>query len=458
MNDYRIKEIIEALKQLQQGNLAASLSVQGDDDIAALARSVVELRKDLAVRFAEDETLFKITEKINAGLVLDEILNYAYDALKAIIPFERIGFSLLEEDGEILRAVWAKSETAETKLLNGYAAKMEGSSLQQILLTGQPRIINDLVGYLKDHPQSDSTRRIVTEGMRSSLTCPLLAKGKPIGFIFFSSQKPSTYEHAHVSLFLRIANQLSIIAEKSRLYQRLLELNDLKNKFLGIAAHDLRSPLTVIKGNLELLRDNLLGELTGVQRESILKMIDYCDNMLILINDFLDVSAIESGIIELHRQEVDARDFLEKCVAFNKLLAQAKAIDLKTSFPEDLPRMSIDPDRMAQVMNNLISNAIKFSYPQTSISISAQTVDGQLEVAVTDQGQGIPQQELPKLFEFFGKTKVRPTQGERSTGLGLAIVKRMVEAQGGRIAVMSQLNVGSTFKVTLPITQSQSSG
>lgn len=446
-----IQKIIHAVKKMQQGQYRVSVPA-GEDDIALLGKEVQELGKTLELRFAEAQTLMKITEKINAGKVLNEILNYAFDALRPVIPYNRIGFSLLEQDGEIVRAVWAKSEAPNIRLANGYFAKTEGSSLLEILLTGRPRILNDLVQYLKDHPGSDSTRLIVDEGMCSSLTCPLLAMGKPIGFIFFSSTKPFAYEHAHVELFMQIANQISLIAEKSHLYQRLVELNDLKNKFLGIAAHDLRNPLTVIKGHLELLNDNLLGEISAVQRESVKNMIEYCDNMLNLINNLLDVSAIESGVIELKPRELDLRDFLEKNVQFHKITASAKAITFKTDFG-DLPKMKIDPDRMAQVMNNLISNALKFSLPQTTVTVKAKNLGQCVEIAVIDQGQGIPDKDLPKIFEFFGKARTRPTHGEHSTGLGLAIVKRMIDAHQGTIRVESRVGVGTTFTITLPLIQ-----
>jgi len=129
---------------------------------------------------------------------------------------------------------------------------MEGSSLQKIIETGAPRILNDLSAYLLNHPESESTRRIVADGVRSSLTCPLVSQGKPIGFIFFSSESPNTFNETHVGFFMKIANKLAMIVEKGRLYQQLKELNDTKNRFLGIAAHDLRSPLAAVKGFLNL--------------------------------------------------------------------------------------------------------------------------------------------------------------------------------------------------------------
>ena len=111
----------------------------------------------------------------------------------------------------------------------------------------------------------------------------------------------------------------------------------------------------------------------------------------------------------------------------------------------------MDPDRINQVLNNLITNACKYSFPNTVVTLRARATGDEVAIAVQDQGQGIPASELPKMFTEFGKTSVRPTGGEKSIGLGLAIVKRMVEAHGGRIWVESQVGVGSTFTFTLPL-------
>ncbi len=397
------------------------------------------------------EAVLRITETINAGRTLDEVLDYAYETLHEIIPYDRIGFSLLEEDDTIVRARWVRSEAPILKIKAGYQALLKGSSLEQIIKTQAPRILNDLQNYFKDHPHSSSTRDILEEGMRSSLTCPLIALGKPIGFIFFSSMKTNAYRHVHVEFFQKIAGQLSLIAEKSRLYQQLLELNDLKNKFLGMAAHDLRNPIAVIKGYADLFGEELLGSVSEKQKEPLKAIAKNCEKMLALINDFLDVSMIESGKIDLKPQEVDFPKYLEELCKMSRLLAQAKSITLDLKINTPLPKVWIDPNRIEQVINNLITNAIKFSMPNTTIILQAFADGKKITVSVSDQGQGIPASELPKMFQYFGRTKVQPTAGEASTGLGLAIAKRIVEAHGGKIWVESQEGKGSAFIFTIPV-------
>lgn len=402
-------------------------------------------------REKELRTLLCITHQINAGLTVEEVLDHAYRTLHAIIPYDRIGFSLLEENNTILRSYWACSKMPEIRIGKNYFAAMKGSSLEKVLQTQEPRILNDLEAYLRDHPDSKSTRDIVEEGMRASLTCPLIASGKPIGFLFFSSKEPCKYQNAHVELFQEIAGQVALTLEKSRLYEQIVRFNELKNQFVGMAAHDLRSPIAVIQGYANLLNGGFMGPLEDSQKESIRIMGRLCDKMLVLINDLLDVSAIESGRLVLECQETDLKAYLERNAREGALLAKAKSIEFSAEIPADLPKVWMDPNRIDQVLNNLMTNAIKFSSPQSRIILRVVPAEGVVAISVADQGQGIPPEEISKMFQYFGRTRVTPTAGEKSTGLGLAIAKRLVEAHRGKITVESQPGQGSTFTFTLPI-------
>lgn len=450
MVDSRIRQCRDAVTAIKNGQFHIEAPT-GEDEIGQLGQALKDLGQALAGQLDQVRMLSQVTAQINAGLTLDEVLDQVYESFQLLVPYDRIGFSLLEEDGQVVRARWARSNAPEIKLGAGFWAPLAETSLGRIAETGQPRILNDLEAYVREHPGSKSTRLIVEEGMRSSLTCPLIAMGKPIGFMFFSSVQPCTYQDAHVEIFLQIAGQLAVIVEKGRLYQQLIELNQLKNKFLGIAAHDLRSPIGIIKNYTQLFLDDYLGEVTGQQREILERMERNCETMLTLINDLLDVSAIESGHLELRPRQVALADFLAECQAANAPLAKAKDMQLVLDLAPDLPTVTMDPDRISQVVNNLVTNAIKYSRPGTVVTLRARQVGDEAAIAVQDQGQGVPAAEIPKLFTDFGKTSVRPTGGEKSIGLGLAIVKRIVEAHGGRVGVESRVGVGSTFEFTLPV-------
>jgi signal transduction histidine kinase len=449
--DPRILKYREVAVAMRQGQFRVSLPKKGTDDVAKLGTALKDLACSLEKRFAEITTLSSITAHINSGMLLDDVLNYVFESFRPIIPYDRIGFSLIEENGKTVRAYWARSDAPDMEITKGYSAPLEGSSLQTIIETGQPRIINDLEAYLHEHPLSDSTQRIVREGIRSSLTCPLIIMGKPIGFLFFSSMQPSTYEKTHQELFIQIATHLSIIVEKSRYLQQLVELNQLKNKFLGMAAHDLRNPLTVISAYIELFLSDGLGQLTDDQREVLSEMNQASDIMLGLINDLLDVTAIENGSLQLNRQPVKLDELLHAVQTSQRLIAHAKSIEIKLDLPISLPSPSIDQARIKQVLTNLITNAVKYSFSNTVVILGAKVFDKEVWIWVKDQGQGIPVEEMQRLFKDFSRTSVQPTAGEKSIGLGLAITRRIVEAHGGMIWVDSEIGKGSTFTFSLPI-------
>lgn len=267
-------------------------------------------------------------------------------------------------------------------------------------------------------------------------------------------------EEADHGLLQQKANELHLLKETQIKYinklqeqkKQLEELNELKNKFLGMAAHDLRNPIGVVKGFTSLFLGGILGEITDKQRETLERMKVTSDKMLDLLNDLLDVSAIESGKFDINPVETDLYSYLEECHSSNSILAEGKSITLKLEMDPGIPQINLDPDRISQVLNNLITNAIKFSNPDTEIIIKASIIENDVVISVTDQGQGIPEDEISQVFADFGRVSVKPTAGEKSTGLGLAIVKRLVESHGGKISVSSKVGVGSTFSFNLPVT------
>ncbi len=448
--DSRIKKYCIIAQRMLAGKFDMEVPV-GNDDIGRLGSLLGELGQTLKNQFAVINGIEDITAKINAGLTLDEVLNHVYNHFRHHIPFDRLGFSLLEDNGRILRAIWARSESSDIKIKKGYSAQMEGSSLQDIIQTGRPRIINNLVDYLASHPDSEPTQLIVAENMRSSLTCPLIADKAPIGFIFFTSMHSHTYEKAHVEIFSQLAGELAVIIEKAHLYQQLLELNEMKDRFLGIAAHDLRGPIMVIKGFAEFLNCGIEDNNSLTYKDIYERITAQCDKMLALIFDILDISAIESGKIHLNKQRIDLISFFKESISTNTLLAKAKGITLNLDIKGTVKPVLMDPNRISQVLDNLITNAVKFSETGTTITVCVKQDLHYVNISIKDQGQGIPEADIPRIFQPFSLANVRPTAGEPSTGLGLAIVKKIVEMHNGAIKVESKVGVGTTVTFSLPI-------
>jgi signal transduction histidine kinase len=228
-------------------------------------------------------------------------------------------------------------------------------------------------------------------------------------------------------------------------------MNALKNEFLGMAAHDLRSPIS----NIESLADLLIegeAEIGSDERSELITMIrQLSQGMMKLLNDLLDITAIESGKIVLQRTPVSIPYYLMEVANYNRLLAERKKISLVTDVAEILPVTAFDQERIRQVLNNLLSNAIKFSPMHTVVTLEAHRVAAGVEFSVTDQGQGIRPEDQGKLFGAFQRVGPRPTAGESSTGLGLSICKKIVELHGGTIGVESTVGRGSRFYFTLPL-------
>ncbi|MEI6620879.1 MAG: sensor domain-containing diguanylate cyclase [Actinomycetes bacterium] len=227
--DPRLIQYRDFLKRVAQDHLdgygVGQIDDFGDDALGELGESIVSVTTGLAARFEQERQLTELSREIAHGVYLDEVLNHIYESFRPVIPYDRIGCALLERERAVVRARWARVDYQPVRLKVGFAAKMVGSSLQSIIDSGQPRIINDLVTYLSEHPKSVSTKLVVDEGIRSSLTCPLVAMGRPIGFLFFSSLQLDQYATVHQDMFTRVADLVSIAVEKGILYEELATLN-----------------------------------------------------------------------------------------------------------------------------------------------------------------------------------------------------------------------------------------
>jgi diguanylate cyclase (GGDEF)-like protein len=241
--DERISAFRRAAQAMARGQFRPPLPVPASgapaDEVDRLGRALSRLGAALERKFGETDALIRLGEKVNAGLLLGEVLDRIFDSFHSIVPYDRIGCSLLEDEGRTVRAVYSRSLGATPMLGAGYGAPLAGSSLAAIIETGRPRIINDLEQYLREHPASRSTRLVLADGVRSSLTCPLVALGKRVGFVFFSSNRPGAYAERHTELLMLIAGQLSLVIEKARLYAALLQAKadlELANRTLNQVA------------------------------------------------------------------------------------------------------------------------------------------------------------------------------------------------------------------------------
>ena len=238
--------------------------------------------------------------------------------------------------------------------------------------------------------------------------------------------------------------------ELTRKNAELERLNDLKNKFIGMAAHDLRNPLGVILSYSDFLIDELGDTLSKQHVDFLNNILNSSEFMLSLVEDLLDYTRIESGKIVLNRIEFDLVQKVKKNVEKSNILSAKKEIEIV--FHSDTGSMSIEADenKVEQVLNNLIGNAIKFSYPKNTINVSLEQQKDKVLISVKDAGTGIKTEDQDKVFTPFNSVTGKGTSGEKGTGLGLSIVKRIVEAHNGKIWLESEVGKGTTFYVLLP--------
>ncbi|MGQ9850623.1 MAG: sensor histidine kinase [Aggregatilineaceae bacterium] len=269
----------------------------------------------------------------------------------------------------------------------------------------------------------------------------------------------------HIETFLCLADRLAIAVERGCLvsqlaaHKRALErhnhvlhqLNKQKDLFLGIAAHDLRGPLSLVEMSSAILLDPHI-EVSAHDRAILLQdMRTQARHMMALIDDLLDVAVIEQGQLQLHPEMLDIWQVLSESVEHHQRLAQPRGVRVALASDLEEGVVYADPMRLRQVLDNLIANAVHYSPLGGCVYLDAHCHGRVWRVSVIDEGPGIPLEDQPKLFQPFARLSTHSPRGERSTGLGLAIARQVVEAHGGHIGVESVPGRGATFWFTLPV-------
>ncbi len=231
---------------------------------------------------------------------------------------------------------------------------------------------------------------------------------------------------------------------------KLRELSELKEEFLALTTHDLRSPLTVISGVISFFTSGRLGELSPEQKNMVAMMERNTQSLIELVNDLLDASKLESGTMRLDVTSIDLRSLLEELHEAMEPLAKEKEISLQETLDAELPPVEADRTKLRRILVNLLSNALKFTPKQGRVEMRASVEGERVRLTVSDTGVGIAPEDVARLFDKFEQARSRATRGEKGTGLGLYITRQLVELHGGEIEVQSELGRGSTFSFTLP--------
>jgi two-component system sensor histidine kinase ResE len=256
----------------------------------------------------------------------------------------------------------------------------------------------------------------------------------------------------------RVQNQLMLVYQRRQIEalramdrQYFESLNRMKDQFIRMATHDLRNPLNVILGYTHVLdRLDVAESDKPLLNQSVENIRDSIDKMRTLVTDMLDLAQLETGS-RLTLMEVALADFLEKCLGSFHVLASQQQIELSYEAPPPDARVKMDESYMTRVVDNLVSNAIKYSPNGGKVTVRAWIKEGSANIEVRDTGIGIPEKDLPHVFDAFYRVQTDNNEGVEGSGLGLSIVKTIVEQHGGTITVQSKAGQGSTFRVMLPV-------
>lgn len=414
------------------------------------------------------KALCDIATEINSPLAVEEVLNAIVKSIAKAINAKGCSLMLLTPDREQL------IHTTAYGLSDWYLRKgpVKADATISEALRGKPVVILDAC---TDH-RVQYKEQAKKEGIASMLSIPLTLRGEVIGISRIYTAEPHEFCLDEIEFLTAAANLGAIALGKARLYesaerdyerrltekadqlkQTIRELAKLEKgkeqlmRFLSIVAHDLKAPLAAIQSYFGVLLGGFAGELNDKQKQMIERSSQRINGLLNLVSDLLDISRIEMGQVIQEMKEVSLAQVIKEPVEDAQSAAEQKGLKFIVDSPAEAAQIYASPDRLHQALRNLLNNAIKFTPEGGVVTLRLRTEHSELRGEVIDTGIGIPDQDLPHVFEDFYRASNVEAPG---TGLGLSIVKRIIEAHGGKVWVespSSETGIGCKFGFTLPL-------
>ncbi len=413
------------------------------------ARLFTQTDQELVERVTELSTLQKIDRQLNETLDFERVMNLGLEwAMRTTNATSgSINALTVEEDG--LQLVAVKGYTPESTVFNEEPWPLDKGILGRVARTGEAALVADV---------SQDPDYVEVGDARSQLSVPITREGKVIGVISLESREAEAFGETDLAFMQRLADHIAIAMTNARLYADVKAANDAKSEFVSIVSHELKIPMTSIKGYTKLLQMGTAGQMSDKQI-SFLEIINHSvDRMDTLVQDLLDISRIETGRIKLECQPTQLMAIVNEVVNLLRHEFETRQQKLSIDMAADLPAVHADRARTAQVLTNLLGNAYKYTPAGGSISIRAEVQNGSVLCSVADTGIGISPQDQEKLFQKFFRADDELVREVGGTGLGLSIARSIVELQGGTMWVESELGKGSVFNFTMPATADRAAG
>jgi len=419
-----------------------------------LERKVEARTQELARSVEELKALGEVSQAVSSTLDLEKVL--ATIVAHAVELSGTEGGAIYEFDETTEQFQLRATHRTSQELIQ--AIRESPVSLGETALgrAGMKREAMQVPDILEEpsYPHREIMKR---EGLRALLSVPLLREDKLIGGLVVRRRAPGKFEKETVELLQNFATQSTLAIQNARLFREIEEkgreleiASKHKSEFLANMSHELRTPLNAILGYTELILDNIYGDVPEKIQEVLERLQENGRHLLGLINQVLDLSKIEAGRLTLSLNDYSMREVVQTVFTAAEPLAAEKNLALKVTVPSDLKSGKGDEQRIAQVLLNLVGNAIKFT-EEGEVKVEVTASDGMFLVSVSDTGPGLSEADQEKIFEEFHQADSSSTREKGGTGLGLSIAKRIIEMHGGRIWVESILGKGSTFRFTLPV-------
>lgn len=409
-------------------------------------------------------TLYETGKVINSSLDLNKILHNILQIIDEQFDYKFSAILMVDKDSLYVKA----GRGFHPDVVKNFRPKIGQGIPGNAVKLKKPLIIKDV--------RNDPRYLNVNNPTRSELAVPMMYNGSAIGAFNIESDKVDNFDEDDMVLLSSFADQASIAIRNAQLYEEIKKfnlelklkidkateelrnankelerLNQIKSDFVSTVSHELRTPLTSIQGYVSLICDGDAGPITEEQKEFLQIVKEESQRLTRLITDILDISKIEAGKMNVILKDFNILDFMGSYKKEIKNMALPKGIKVEIKQPARLPNVKADADKIKQIFNNLVSNAIKFSGENTTLSIEIKKSLDNIQVDVSDQGIGISEKDLENIFEKFQQVDSKMTRKAGGTGLGLPITKHLVEAHGGKIWVKSKVGKGSVFSFSLPV-------
>lgn len=450
----------ESIKQLF-GELSESKE-QLEEYSRTLEQKVKKRTRQLARSVEELEALGEVSQAVNSTIDLQTVLTtIATRATELSDSDAGIIYEFDEADEAFHVRAAHRISPEHLEALRKTPFRLAEGALGHAVATKAPCQVADI--QLDRQFAAPQVWDVLAElGFRSLLSIPLIRESRLIGGLSVYRRNSGEFPEQIVTILQTFAAQSVLAIQNARLFREIqdksreLEITGQhKSQFLANMSHELRTPLNAIIGFSEVLLEKMFGDLNDKQEEYLNDIFTSGEHLLDLINDVLDLSKIEAGMLGIELEAVDLRKLLQGSLVVVRERALAHGIELKLAVTDDIGTITADERKVKQVIFNLLSNAMKFTPDKGEVGIRARMTDGVVEIAVWDTGVGIAEEDQQRIFEEFQQAEQGLTDKTEGTGLGLALTKKLVTLHGGRIWVESDQGDGSTFTFTLPVESGQ---